>query len=77
MTTHIIADGIRKVARSAPDAILILCTNLAGAGIASALEDETGIMILDSVTVTVWGALRAAGHSTDGLKAWGPRLATL
>lgn len=77
VTTDIIADGIRKVAKSAPDAIMILCTNLAGAGIARALEDETGVMILDSVAVTVWGALRAAGQSTEGLQTWGPRLARL
>ena len=75
--TDTIAGAIRKVARGGPDAILIMCTNLAGAPVAQALEEETGVPILDSVTVTVWGALRAAGRATDGLAPWGPALARL
>ena len=72
-----IANAVRKVAQNRPDAILIMCTNLGGAVLARALEEETGVAILDSVTVTVWGALRAAGRATDGLAPWGPKLARL
>lgn len=72
-----ISNAVRKVALTQPDAILIMCTNLGGAVIARTLEDETGVAILDSVSVTVWGALRAVGHATDGLAPWGPKLAQL
>lgn len=77
VATETIAEAVRKVAHSRPDAILIMCTNLGGAVIARALEEETGVAILDSVTVTVWGALRAAGRATDELAPWGPILARL
>ncbi|MCE9663078.1 aspartate/glutamate racemase family protein [Halomonas sp. M5N1S17] len=72
-----IAEGVRHVATKKPDAIVILCTNLSGASIASELELETGVPILDSVSVTVWGALRALGRSTQLLERWGPTLARL
>lgn len=72
-----IAEGVRQVAAKKPDAIVILCTNLSGAFLASQLERETGVPILDSVSVTVWGAIRALGHSTQPLERWGPTLARL
>jgi maleate isomerase len=48
-----IANMVRDVAKARVDAILILCTNLAGAGIASALSDELGVPVLDSVKVAL------------------------
>ena len=48
-----IAAMVRTVAKTPVDAILILCTNLAGASIASGLERELGIPVLDSVKVAV------------------------
>jgi len=48
-----IADMVRDVGRSPADAILIVCTNLAGAGMAPALTEELGIPVLDSVRVAV------------------------
>jgi maleate isomerase len=48
-----IADMAREVAVAPVDAILILCTNLAGASIAPALSRELSIPVLDSVRVAV------------------------
>jgi maleate isomerase len=70
-----LAAMVRNVARSRPDAIAIVCTNLAGAGIAEALEQETGIPVHDSVAVTLWGALGAARRRDITIAGWGRLLA--
>src|SRR5699024_9604337 len=49
---------IREVATEQPEAITVLCTNMRGAQIAEKLEQELGIPIYDSVSVTVWKSLR-------------------
>jgi maleate isomerase len=72
-----VAQACREVAAEGAEAILVLCTNLAGAGIAAAVEHETGRPVLDSVMLTVWGALRALGQGTEGLAPWGPTVAAL
>ena len=56
-----IADMVRAVAAEGVDAVAIVCTNMAGAEIAPALEEELGIPVLDSVAVTLWKALTLAG----------------
>jgi maleate isomerase len=66
-----IAAAIRDVAASRPQAIVVLCTNLAGAGLVEELEAETGIPIYDSVAVSVWGALRACGVMHPVTSGWG------
>jgi maleate isomerase len=48
-----IADMVRHVAKTPVDAILILCTNLAGASVAGALSAELGTPVLDSVVVAI------------------------
>jgi maleate isomerase len=48
-----IAAMARELAPHRPDAILIMCTNLAGAAIAPELEGKLGIPVLDSVRVAV------------------------
>ena len=70
-----LAEMIRDVARSAPDAITVLCTNLAAAPLVEALEAETGVPIHDSVAVTIWGALRRAGGDWLSVPGWGRLLA--
>jgi len=52
-----ITEMVRAAARVPVDAILILCTNLAGSPIAEPLERELGIPILDSVRVAVTHSL--------------------
>ncbi|MBE0454908.1 MAG: aspartate/glutamate racemase family protein [Roseovarius sp.] len=61
----------RDVAGAKPDAIAIVCTNMRGARLARALEDELDIPILDSVAVTLWGCLQRCGVPTDALRPFG------
>jgi maleate isomerase len=62
---------IRAVAAKGCDSVVILCTNMRGARIAARLESELGVPVLDSVAVTLWAALRAAGAPTAPFAAWG------
>jgi maleate isomerase len=55
-----LATMIRGVAREGADAVTVLCTNLRAAFLATHLEAELGLPILDSVAVALWGTLRAA-----------------
>ncbi len=48
-----IAEMVRATARRPVDAIVILCTNLAGSDVALSLERELGIPVLDSVRVAI------------------------
>jgi len=56
-------DGLvgEAVAEAPTDAVIIHCTNFRGLPGAPALEARLGPLILDSVAVSVWGGLRAAG----------------
>lgn len=66
-----IAQMIRDVALSKPAAISILCTNFRGAPQAAALEAETGIPVLDSVSVTAAHCLREVGLDPAKVTSWG------
>jgi maleate isomerase len=59
------------VARSGPQAITTFCTNLRAAQLAPAIERELGIPLLDTVSTTVWGMVRAAGGSPAAITGWG------
>lgn len=61
----------RKVAASGPDAILIYCTNMAGARVAADIEHRTGIPIIDSTAAALWAALRTAEQEPSRVKGWG------
>jgi len=60
-----------EVAGARPQAITTFCTNLRAAPLADAVEAEFGIPLLDTVSTTVWGALRAAGADPGVVKGWG------
>src|SRR3954463_5424733 len=66
-----IADMIRAVAAEGADAVVILCTNLEGAALATSLEQELNIAVLDSVAVTLWRTLDLAGGDIAALGRWG------
>jgi maleate isomerase len=66
-----LAAMIRDCAKARPDAITVLCTNLAGAPLVEKLEDETGIPIYDSIATALWGSLRAAGLDPRCIEGWG------
>ena len=48
-----IGDMVRTVAATVPDAIVIMCTNLAGASVAEPLGQALGIPVVDSVRVAI------------------------
>jgi maleate isomerase len=48
-----VAQMVRVVAQKGPDVILIMCTNMFGSTIAETLTIETGILVIDSASVTL------------------------
>lgn len=61
----------RAVAEARPDAIAIYCTNLRGAPLAEALEQELGIPVYDTISTVVWKSLRMAGADPRRIRGWG------
>lgn len=61
----------RAVAEARPDAITVYCTNLRGAPLAEALEQELGIPIYDTISTVVWKSLRMAGADPRRIRGWG------
>ena len=62
---------MREVAQARPEAITTFCTNLHAAQLAESVEAELDIPLLDTVSTTVWGLLRAAGSDPAQLRGWG------
>ena len=62
---------VREVAADRPEAIAIYCTNFNGTRIAPKLEQELGIPVLDSVSITLWQAIRLAGGDPARVRDWG------
>ena len=60
-----------EVAAARPQAITTFCTNLRAAQLAPEIERELGIPLLDTVSTTVWGMVRAAGGSPAAIQGWG------
>lgn len=54
-----------------PDAVVTYCTNLRAAHLAEEVERRWGVPLLDTVSTTVWGMLRAAGRDPSAVKGWG------
>ncbi len=70
-TTEQIKAYAMKAAESKPDAILILCTNFRGAPIAAEVEACTGILVIDSISITAWQTLRLVGEDPAEIMGWG------
>jgi maleate isomerase len=66
-----IAARAREVAVERPEAVVVLCTNMDGASLAPGFERDTGITLLDSIALSSWGALRAAGADPTPVTGWG------
>jgi maleate isomerase len=60
-----------EVARERPQAITTFCTNLRAAPLAAQIESAHGIPLLDTVSTTVWGMVRAVGESPAAITGWG------
>ncbi|WP_226898300.1 aspartate racemase/maleate isomerase family protein [Mangrovicoccus algicola] len=66
-----VAGMIREVAGAKPDAIAVVCTNFRGAPVAEGIEQETGIPVLDSISVTAAHCLREMGCDPARVEGWG------
>jgi maleate isomerase len=66
-----IAAMARAVVEAGCDAVAIVCTNMRGAAIAAALEQELGVPVYDSVAVTLYQSLRMAGRDPRAIRGWG------
>ena len=62
---------VREVAGAHPEAVAVVCTNVDGATLAAGLEAETGVAVFDSIAVSLWGALRAAGADPARVRGFG------
>lgn len=62
---------IGEVAAERPQAIATFCTNLHAAQLAQEVERQWGIPLLDTVSTTVRGMVRAAGASPAAVRGWG------
>lgn len=60
-----------QVAADRPDAVALICTNMRGPLIAPLVEEEFDLPVLDSISVTLWGALRRAGVRASRLERFG------
>src|ERR1700760_831288 len=56
-----VARMIEDVVREGADAVVVLCTNMRGAGVAEPLERKLGAGVFDSIAVTLWACLVATG----------------
>ena len=54
-----------------PQAVVLMCTNLAGAPLVERLEGDHDCLVLDSAAVTVWKTLALAGVEVGGINGWG------
>lgn len=68
---HALRELMGEVAAARPQAITTFCTNLHAAPLAAQVERELGIPLLDTVSTTVWGMIRAAGASPAPITGWG------
>jgi maleate isomerase len=66
---------IRDVAGSAPQAITTMCTNISGAPLAEAMERETGIPLIDSISASLWACMKMAGADPARITGWGKMFA--
>ena len=72
MTPAMLQDAVRGcIADAAPDAVLIWGTNMPGLPVVAALEAETGVAVIDSCSVGIWGCLAALGLPGASLTAHG------
>ena len=62
---------MREVAEAKPQAMTTFCTNLRAAPLADRIEAELDVPLLDTVSTTVWGMLRATGADPAQVKGWG------
>lgn len=70
-TPETVAALMIETAAAKPDAIAVVCTNFRGTDLIEEVERETGIIVLDSIAVTLWGTLRACTIAPSRIAGWG------
>jgi len=68
---QLLREKMAEVAQAKPQAITTFCTNLHAAPLAAEIARAHGIPLLDTVSTTVWGMVRAAGASPAAIIGWG------
>lgn len=71
-----VAGLIEDVVREGCDAVAVVCTNMRGAGVAHRLEQQLGVPVFDSIAVTLWACLIAAGMDPRRIQGWGSLFTT-
>ena len=71
VTRQQLIDMTRMVARQAPQAITVICTNLNAAPLVDDLEREIGIPIYDTIATVIWKSLIIAGVDPSRVTGWG------
>jgi maleate isomerase len=71
VTKQQIAEMTRTVAKEAPQAITVICTNLNAAPLVEELEREVGIPIYDTIATVIWKSLIIAGVDPSRVTGWG------
>ncbi|KAH9826678.1 GAF domain-containing protein, partial [Teratosphaeria destructans] len=64
-----IRDVIERCAHQDSEAVVVACTNWPAAGLVGELEEATGMLIVDSIIVTVWQGFRMVRYE-GGVKGW-------
>lgn len=67
----VIAGLAREVAGSGAEAIAIYCTNFNGTRVGPRVEAETGVTVLDSISLTIWRLMQLAGADPARITGWG------
>ena len=62
---------IEEVVREGGDAVVVLCTNMRGAGARRAAGAKLGVGVFDSIAVTLWACLVATGVDPSVIRGWG------
>lgn len=71
LTPELLWQRMEQTLAAKPQAIVTYCTNLRAAQLAAQFEQQYGVPVLDTVSTTVWGMLRAAGADPKAVRNWG------
>ena len=71
ISDDIIVRLVGEVADEAPDAIVVMCTNMRAAPLVDALERDLNITVIDSLAAYVWKALLLGGADASRITGWG------
>jgi maleate isomerase len=66
-----ILEMCRTAAKGGAECLVVMCTNMRGAGLAETVEREIGIPLFDSAAAVVWKALHDIGVDPARVTGWG------